>query len=387
MFFFNKNDKYSAKTLFILKNPQWRLTRNKVTSIFSSRKFKNMIPLIVNASDQLINKIKTISLCNDSIDVRDLCLKYGIDVISLCGFRFEAKAQENSQFQSAARNLLGETLLRNIATSSYFYSPFLVKLFGFNFFDRKSAEFLEKVLLNIIQNRKVSKQLHGDMTDMLIQMIENPHFDLNGGISLALNLIIAGFETTGNVLSYILYELCLNQSIQDRLGEEIFHTTTQKHESISLHAILEMKYLEMVVKEGLRKYPPLPFLDRVCTNNYTIPGTDVVIEKGTPVFISIWALHHDQNNFKNPEIFDPDRFSSANKSNIISCTYMPFGEGHRNCIGTNLGILAISIALIQILKHFKLELRDTSLKLNTKSTSFLLVPSDNVLYLKFKPIA
>jgi cytochrome P450 family 6 len=77
----------------------------------------------------------------------------------------------------------------------------------------------------------------------------------------------------------------------------------------------------------------LPFLDRKATANYNIPGTDIIIDKDTPVFIPILALHNDPRYFPSPEKFDSERFSKTNVNNIENFAYMPFGEGPRNCIG------------------------------------------------------
>lgn len=85
--------------------------------------------------------------------------------------------------------------------------------------------------------------------------------------------------------------------------------------------------------ECLRMYPIPAWILRVCTETYRIPNTDVVIDKGTKVFTSPWALHKDPRYFADPEKFDPDRFSEENKGNIIPGTYLPFGDGPRSCIG------------------------------------------------------
>lgn len=85
--------------------------------------------------------------------------------------------------------------------------------------------------------------------------------------------------------------------------------------------------------ETLRLYPPVPTLNRECTIDYKIPGTDVVIEKGTYVLISALGLHTDPDIFPSPYEFNPERFSPENKGNIPSYAYLPFGEGPRNCIG------------------------------------------------------
>jgi cytochrome P450 family 6 len=81
-------------------------------------------------------------------------------------------------------------------------------------------------------------------------------------------------------------------------------------------------------------YPSLPNLIRVCTKPYTIPGTNVLIDKGTPVIIPIYAIHRDPLYYSDPDIFDPERFTEYNKEKRPAYTYLPFGEGPRICIGT-----------------------------------------------------
>lgn len=85
--------------------------------------------------------------------------------------------------------------------------------------------------------------------------------------------------------------------------------------------------------ETMRKYPPAPVFLRKCTKPYPIPETNIVIPEGLSVLIPCYGLHRDPEYFPDPERFDPDRFSEENKSKIWDCTYIPFGDGPRNCIG------------------------------------------------------
>jgi cytochrome P450 family 6 len=89
----------------------------------------------------------------------------------------------------------------------------------------------------------------------------------------------------------------------------------------------------LYIAETLRKYPPVPFLTRECTKGYTIPGTDVTLEKGMLVVIPVLGIHKDPKYYPNPEKFDPDRFRVEAKSKRHHFTYLPFGEGPRVCIG------------------------------------------------------
>lgn len=86
-----------------------------------------------------------------------------------------------------------------------------------------------------------------------------------------------------------------------------------------------------MISETLRKYPAVPFLLRKCVEDFTINA--VTIEKDTMIVIPTIGLHYDPEYYPNPDIFDPERFSDSNKNKIVPYTYLPFGEGPRNCIG------------------------------------------------------
>jgi cytochrome P450 family 6 len=89
----------------------------------------------------------------------------------------------------------------------------------------------------------------------------------------------------------------------------------------------------LLVSEYLRKYPPKAYLLRKCTTDYKIPDSDVTIEKDVGVVVPVMGIHHDPEYYPNPEEFDPERFNQANKRSRPQYSYLPFGEGPRNCIG------------------------------------------------------
>lgn len=71
----------------------------------------------------------------------------------------------------------------------------------------------------------------------------------------------------------------------------------------------------------------------MCTKEYKVADSEVTLDKGVAVFVSVLAIHHDEEFYPNPELFDPEQFSEENKAKRPSCTFLPFGEGPRNCIG------------------------------------------------------
>lgn len=140
--------------------------------------------------------------------------------------------------------------------------------------------------------------------------------------------------------------------------------------------ISKLQYLKCVMNEILRKYTPLPVLSRQCNEDFKIEeGSDFVIKKGTPVLIPIYALHRDENIFKDPLEFNPDRFMnnpSGGYEYVDGLYYLPFGEGRRICIGNRMGKLNVRYQLATLLSKFSFELQDETsqakeLKFNPKS--------------------
>lgn len=73
-------------------------------------------------------------------------------------------------------------------------------------------------------------------------------------------------------------------------------------------------------------------LNRICTEDYKVPDTELIIRKGTPIFISVIGLSRDAKYFPEPESYDPERFAEGPKSHDENA-FIPFGDGPRNCIG------------------------------------------------------
>lgn len=85
--------------------------------------------------------------------------------------------------------------------------------------------------------------------------------------------------------------------------------------------------------ESMRLYPVLPMLTRISRADYTIPGTDIVLDKGTFVVVPSYGIHRDPEFYPEPLKFDPERFSIENRGKIPSTAHLAFGDGPRICVG------------------------------------------------------
>lgn len=88
----------------------------------------------------------------------------------------------------------------------------------------------------------------------------------------------------------------------------------------------------ILLLESVRKYPTLPLLNRICTKDYQVPNSDLKIEKGTPIIISLLGMLRDPEYFPEPMKFLPERYKEGNKR-YNPTAFIPFGDGPRACIG------------------------------------------------------
>lgn len=116
---------------------------------------------------------------------------------------------------------------------------------------------------------------------------------------------------------------------------------------VTYELIHSMKFLDMVVSETLRKWPPGPqAANRAIVKTYALTakdGTKVILEPGDNLFFPIIGLHYDEDYWPNPKKFDPYRFSDGNKHKIHAGTYLPFGIGPRACIGSRFALLETKV--------------------------------------------
>lgn len=121
-------------------------------------------------------------------------------------------------------------------------------------------------------------------------------------------------------------------------------------------------------------------LSRVVTKDYDCAEAKMVFRKGMSIVIPVYGIHHDPDIYAQPEEFRPERFSAEEVKKRPSCSYLPFGDGPRNCIGLRFGMMQARIALVLLLQHFQFTTCDRTLAFPMKISAdkFILSPIDGV---------
>ncbi|XP_046830997.1 uncharacterized protein LOC124429586 [Vespa crabro] len=374
--------------LFSVDNPAWKHLRVKMSPIFTSGKIKRLFYLMLETSEAMKDFLqgRTDKRSIVTIDAKDVFMKYSTDVISTVAFGVRTNSFDGSvsEFYQQSRLPFKPTFRSMFTMWLAFFFPELTDKIEFKMMGEARGYF-SKLFWDTLNEREKSGTKRGDLIDYLIELKnekQNDYFKFEGDVLLGQSLIffIAGRESTTTTICFALAELAKQPQLQDRLRQEIREVLKSK--GFTYEAVQKMKYLDQVISETLRLYPPAPIIDRVATRDYVIPGTDVVLEKGTPVYAVLTGMHLDPKNFPDPLRFDPDRFSDERKADIPAYTYMPFGDGPRICIAMRVGLLQTAVAIITILNNYEVSL-DLKGKHKPDPTNMFMTPCNNfMLHLK-----
>lgn len=164
-----------------------------------------------------------------------------------------------------------------------------------------------------------------------------------------------GHETTATLLSSCGFFLALYPDLQERLYNEVHQAFADGEGEITYDRLLELKYLDAFISETLRYFTPTLTFDREASEDVEIEveGFKLLIPKGMGVVIPFHAIHHDPDNFEDPERFDPERFMPENKHKIKPCTFIPFGSGPRYCLASRFALIEAKLALSNLVNKFK----------------------------------
>ncbi|XP_050583562.1 cytochrome P450 6k1-like isoform X2 [Bombus affinis] len=358
-----KNDRLGYANLFMMKNPGWKSLRSKLTPIFTVGKLKKMFELMLVVADDLAKYLDSLHLDGNGkvIEFKDICGNFTTDIIGSTAYGLRVGSLENPKatFREYGRAILNYDFYRNIDLLTIFFFPGFVKYLKPKFFGKQATNFLRSIFWDVIEQRINSGQKRNDVIDLMIEMrekykndenLKDYKFDGDDLVSQASIFFAAGFETSSTTISFTLYELALNPDVQKTLRAELQDAMAKTNGKITYDMIMMLPYLDMVISETLRKYPVLAFLDRITLADYKVPNSDLVIEKGTPIFISMMGSHYDPRYFPNPEKYDPLRFTEEAKRARQNFIYFPFGEGPHSCIGMRLGLMQSKLGVVQILK-------------------------------------
>ncbi|KAL4597092.1 hypothetical protein ACB092_12G210500 [Castanea dentata] len=198
------------------------------------------------------------------------------------------------------------------------------------------SDFMDMMLSNFSEDVEIS----GHTRDVVVK-------------TTALILVFTGAGSTSTTLTWAI-SLLLNHPSVLKAAQEELDMHVGKDKWVEESDIKNLKYLDAIVKETLRLYPPAPLTGiREAVEDCTVGG--YYVPKGTRLLINIWKLQRDPRVWSNPSEFQPERFMTTHADIEVwgqNFEYIPFSSGRRSCPGITFGLQVVHWALARVLQGF-----------------------------------
>jgi cytochrome P450 len=228
---------------------------------------------------------------------------------------------------------------------------------------RLIANLVDRIIADRRQERSSSMSNNADLLDLLLSAVDNegkPFTDQEIK-EQALTFVVAGSETTGNLMSWMFYILMTHEDVLAACREEVDRILPNGIEPTNEH-LSELVICEAIINETLRLYPPAPIVTRYCVNEHVI-GTEgpIHIPVGATILINNYVLHRRNDLWPRADEFDYTRWIRDPKTGLKpklphAFAYLPFAAGARNCIGQNFALLEAKIMLAMFVQRCNFEL-------------------------------
>lgn len=306
-----------------------------------------------------------------------------------------------SQITSQDQDLFLDTVKRACRLG---FNPLVELIFCFPFLDKPLTFLCNKLyfssILQLLYNRleqlirapagekQQKQQRKRRIVDTLVDVLRENKISRSEFTGNAFVIVFAGFETTANALTFTLWLLAQNQQVQRKLRSLLREKFPKQLES--LKSIMETKlidsndtqnsatqlglnmdqidlelgelatnapkYLEMVLNESLRLFPPVPGLSCRQASAELVLNSGLRVERGVNVIPSVYSIHRDPIHWGlDADKFRPERFEMLDESELNSAKFMPFGLGPRNCIGKALAMHEMKIAIGLLVLGYSIE--------------------------------
>nr|QST15049.1 CYP360A9 protein [Diaphanosoma celebensis] len=390
---FGYHKKYYRKMLDIVANPQWKEIRTAVSPAFTTGKIKKMSETLKKCCDHLVERLTPIAQGSGKIDAKEVFGILTVDAIARCAFsmQIDSLGKEDDLFLKNANNIFSPAWSTSPLITIPFLFPQIMKKFGDSLFVSEEMAFFVNILEKVVKERTASNKKFDDFIDFAFESIREAaksekSSKLNWSDEEIEEIVIAqagifftaGFEATATTLSLAAYVLAKHADVQEKLHDLIVEKVEQ-HGDVCYEMFWDFPYVEQVINEVLRVHSPGINMERLCGKDFTFKG--ITVKKGMVISIPVYAVHYSEDYYSDPLKFDPDRWDPANKQNLVPYTFLPFGQGPRNCVGMRFAMEEMKFALCTLLRKFKfVPVRETPEKLQLrKGFQFLIYPPDLIV--------
>src|SRR5438445_5449453 len=263
---------------------------------------------------------------------------------------FDADVERDAQVVGKSLELLleiGANFRRTIFVPHWLPTPTNLRV-------RREVKQIEKIIYRIIAERRASGRDTGDLLSMLLAAQDEDGSQMTDQQlrDEVITLFLAGHETTAIALSWTCWLLAQHPRAEAKLQSELNAVLGGRAPNVA--DLPRLSYLDRVLTESMRLYPPAWGMARLALDDVEIGGYH--IPKGSGVSLAQWVVHRDPRWYDNPEEFRPERWENDLVKRLPRFAYFPFGGGPRMCIGNNFALMEAALLLGTIAQRFRLRI-------------------------------
>ncbi|KFB49806.1 AGAP012292-PA-like protein [Anopheles sinensis] len=420
-----QSDNMFLNSLFMLRGQKWRDMRATLSPAFTGSKMRQMFELVSESGQGMVQHLLAEARrdgATQQYEMKDIFSRFANDVIASVAFGIQVNSftEPKNDFYTKGKKLLDfNSFMSSVKFLLFITVPRLMLKLNIELMDAVLCKHFHEMILDNMRVRDEKGIVRNDMINILMQVKkgalrhQKEEVDTKDAgfatveestvgksaitrqwsdkelVAQCFLFFLAGFDTVSTALGFLCYELTMHPDVQEQLYREICEVDQSlEGKPLTYDAVQAMRYMDMVVSETLRIWPPAPAVDRYCNRDYTFDdgeGLRFKIEKGRTIFIPISGLHSDPKYFPNPKKFDPERFSEENRHNINPGAYLPFGIGPRNCIGSRFALMEVKSIVYYMLKSFTFErCEKTQVPLKLKKNPAA-ISTEKGIWIRLKP--
>ncbi|XP_054262785.1 cytochrome P450 4V2-like [Macrosteles quadrilineatus] len=350
--------------LLTASGSRWKATRRLISPLFHPQNLQRLAPLMNKNAEVLVGNLSGL-VGKGFTDVFDRAL--GLSVRSICALVFgtDAVCELNNKTFDLGLECVhrGSDLVQARAFRPWLW---LDRVWEFMYnralreFQHTWEQFVSQPV-EIIKRQRLTDHKEDESADSgKFNDVYSP-LSVPGLVSEAFSpadvewemktFVGTGTDSIAVSLSSCLLMLGKHQDVQEMLYQDIISVVGTEEKDITVDDLYRLPYLTRVIKETLRVCMVLPVVSRTLPEDIQLG--EYKLPKGAMIFLSLVGLHFDPEVYQDPHVFNPDRFTPDLVTERHPYSFLPFSGGPRNCIGKQYAYMLLKIALIHILKTFK----------------------------------
>ncbi|XP_063892609.1 cytochrome P450 4d2-like [Helicoverpa armigera] len=343
---------------------RWKSHRKFLTPAFHFNILQNFLPVFCKNQRNLTEKLRGLA-DGGPIDMFPLIALAALDNVteSIMGVCVDAQKHSQSEYVKSIEELSAIVTMR--MQIPFFGEDAIFNLLPYKTRQDKALKVLHGQTNKVIETRREElrkanittlansndigiKNKHAFLDLLLLAEIDGKKIDDESVREEVDTFMFEGHDTTTSGIVYSLYLLSKHRDVQEKIYEELKTIFgSEMNRDPTYHELNQMKYLELVIKESMRLFPPVPLIERKILRDCEIGGLTLV--KGTSVLINIYQIQRQPELYENPLEFRPERFEAPLKNPF---SWLAFSAGPRNCIGQKFAMMELKITISEMIKNF-----------------------------------